>query len=507
MEKEYNAILEQGTFTVVPRPSGRKIVGSTWVLRIKSGTPPLYKARLCARGFSQLPGLDYDETYAPTVSRTALRTVLALSVVFDMKLHVVDCKNAFLNGSIDREIYLEQPQYMVKSGTTSKSHVWKLNKALYGLKQAPWIWNLTLHNALTDAGFKRMHYEPCIYVRSLDKVKNGIPDHSLVILAVYVDDITIAAMSEEGLIFAKSSISKIFAIKDEGEASKIIGIEIARIKKGLILHQTEYADSVLTRFGMEECKSVATPMERNFRLVPKESGEPFIGNSLYRQQVGAILYAATCTRPDLCIAVNICSRFVEDPAERHYAALKRILRYLRGTKDLGLRYVSNSKHLCITGYSDSDFAGDVTDSKSTSGFVIEINGCPVSWKSTKQKCVSTSTVEAEYIACSLACKEVIWLRYLTEEILGFSLETTPILFTDNSGAKQLAHNNAISDKLKHIRNSYHFVRECVKDGLLDLQYVPTAANPADMMTKPLDRVKLQGHLERIKMTSAGPAQK
>ena len=505
MEKEYKAIEEQGTFVVVPRPKNRKVIGATWVLRIKPGPPPLYKARLCARGFTQLPGMDYDETYAPTVSRTALRAVLALAVVNDMLIHVVDCKNAFLNGSIDRDIYLEQPQYMTAPGTTKDSHVWKLVKALYGLKQSPLIWNLTLDKALRDAGFKRLHYEPCIYVRCLGKAEIGKMDPSMVILAVYVDDITIAAKTEAGLTWAKKAISDIFQIKDEGAASKIIGIELKRLDKGLILHQADYLGQVLSRFGLETAKSVTTPMENGGRMRPKEEGEPCMGSSLYRQQIGALLYAATCVRPDLCIAVNICSRFVEEPAERHYMALKRILRYVAGTKDLGLRYVPDGKPLTITGFCDSDFAGDVLDSKSTSGFLVMVNGCPVSWKSTKQKCTATSTVEAEYIACSLACKEVLWLKYLLEEMLGHALDKVPTLFVDNSGAWSLAHNNSITDKLRHIRVGYHFVRECINDGNLELLRIPTDKNPADMMTKPLERMKLKGHVERIHMVSAETA--
>ena len=506
MLKEYNAILDQGTFTVVRRPPGRKVVGTVWVLRIKQGTasqPLIYKARLCAQGFSQIPGLDFDETFAPTVSRAALRIVLALAVTCGMLVHVVDCKNAFLNGEIDKEIYMEQPMYMVKPGTTKTSHVWSLNKALYGLKQSPLIWNEALNTALEKSGFIRMKYEPCIYTRNMGKndVDSGV-HHSFIILAVYVDDITIAASTDEGLRYAKKSLSDAFGIKDEGAANKIIGIELKHIKNGLILHQTDYLQKVLSRFNMNEAKTATTPMENGQKMVPRNDDELQLDNNLYRQQVGALLYAAVCTRPDIAVAVNICSRYVESPCQRHYSALSRIMRFVRSKLDFGLRFVKDDKPVRITAFCDSDFAGDVADSKSTSGYFVFVNGCPVSWKTTKQKCVSTSTVEAEYIAASVACKEVIWVRNLVEEIMGYAVKDRPEMFIDNQGAKLLAHNNAVSDKTKHIRYTYHFIRECVHEGLLELKQVSTTANVADMMTKPLCKDLLERHMSAAHMISA-----
>lgn len=505
MMNEYNAILSQGTFELVPRPQDRKVVGATWVLRIKPGETPaqnVYKARLCARGFTQIPGMDYDETYAPTVSRTALRCVLAIAVTFKMLIHVVDCRNAFLNGDIDKEIYMEQPAYMVTPRTTTRSHVWRLKKALYGLKQSPLIWNTTLHKALNDMGFKRMSSEPCIYVRLLGKHPSPNKVHdSFVMLAVYVDDITIAAASKEGLVLAKASIAKIFKIKDEGEASKIIGIEIKRTKSGLILHQNDYLESVLHRFGLQDCNSLSTPMEVGRKFFPRLEGESAMQNSLYRQQVGAILFAATCTRPDLCVAVNVCSRFVEDPCSRHYDGLKRILRYIKGTKDMGIQYTCNGKPLEIVAFCDSDFAGDVQDGKSTSGYAVLVNNCLVSWKTTKQKCVATSTVEAEYVAASTACKEVIWVRNLLEEIMGDPLKQIPSMYIDNNGAMSLAHTLAVSEKTKHIRNKFHFIRECVLDNELDLNRVESKKNSADMLTKPLPAESLKEHMKRVNMLS------
>jgi transposase InsO family protein len=522
MCREYDAISEQGTWEVVPRPPNRKVVSVTWVMRTKQDIHSghkIYKARLCARGFTQIPGVDFDATYAPTVSRAGLRLTVAIAVQLGMHLHAIDCKNAFLNGEIDREIYLEQPPYFFQPGTTNASHVCRLKKALYGLKQSPLIWNQALHSALIAAGFERMHYEPCLYVhRSRGGVapsgskadKNdkqsernaflglAASDPMFIIIAVYVDDLTIAAMTTKGLAFAKSSIASVFKMKDEGEVKKVIGIEFEKLKDGYILHQRGYLNQVLSRFGMNMSNSLTTPMESGNYLQARCGSEVCADSTLYRSQIGALLFAATCTRPDLCVSTNICARYVEDPCSRHYGAVKRIMRYVRGTLDFGLTYKRNFQPLTITAYCDADFARDVGDSKSTSGYVVFLNGCAVSWKAIKQKSTSTSTVEAEYIAASTACKEVMWLRWLIEEILGGSVPT-PVLWVDNEGARQLAQNDSISEKTKHIRYSYHFVKECVNDGIVELKHVASQDNVADMMTKPLARVLLEKHRDSVNL--------
>lgn len=504
MQAEYNAILSQDTFEVVPRPKDRKVVGSTWVLRVKNGIgneAPIYKARLCARGFTQIPGLDYDETFAPTVSRTGLRLVIAIAMECDMLLHVVDCKNAFLNGKIDKEIYMEQPELMYSKGTCRKSHVWKLKKALYGLKQSPLIWNSELHRALEKIGFTQMRAEPCIYILNQGKNSFNKVHESFIILAVYVDDILIAAASQKALSFAKSSIANIFKIKDEGEARKIIGIELTRQRHGLILHQSEYIEDIIERFNFKNCNPVTIPMDIGNKLVHRKEHERIVTDAEYRQKIGALLFAATCTRPDICIPVNICSRYVNEPTQDHVSSVTKIFRYLKYTPRLGIRYTKDQKNLHLVCFSDADYSNDSSDSKSTSGYVVSLNGKPISWKASKQTLVTTSTVEAEYIAACAACKEVMWLRYLVEEIMGQPLSAAPDLFIDNTGALTVSTNNVLTNKTKHIRCKFHFISDCAKEKVVNLRQVSTHENPADMLTKPLARVKLQKFSKMLKMES------
>jgi hypothetical protein len=249
---------------------------------------------------------------------------------------------------------------------------------------------------------------------------------------------------------------------------------------------------------MSDANSVSTPFEIGTKLLPRKPDEPAKENTEYRQQIGALLFANTCTRPDMMVAVNICARFVEDPSQKHYGAVKRILRYLKGTQDVGLNYIrDNTSDVTITAYCDSDFSGDVVDSKSTTGYVIKIGHCLVSWRTTKQKCISTSTVEAEYIAACTASKELIWVKRLVEEILGGKLKVKPTLYIDNNGALCLANNDAMSEKTKHIRYTNHFVKECVNSGVFELKHIATQLNHADMMTKPLPRAVFSSHCEAL----------
>lgn len=504
MDAEYSSIMEQGTWIIVPRPIGRKVISLKWVLTIKwnvDRTVPQFKARLVARGFTQIAGVDYDTTYSPTLSRAGLRLVVAIAVQFSLKLHAIDCKNAFLNGEMDREIYLEQPLGFEEVNTTCSTHVCLLKKALYGLKQAPLIWNQTLHVALEKVHFYRLEYEPCIYVFrsgykrdarkkesatfSLTTIDKVVKDQYFCILAVYVDDITIASPTDDGINFAKTTIHGLFKIKDEGPVRKIIGTEFLALSNGLFLHQEQYATDILVRNKMSECNERKIPMDPHPNVGPVQMGEEVSCNTEYRQKIGELLYTATCTRPDLCISVNMCARHVENPTTRHSGLVKGILRYLRRSSDTGLLYLKKDQPVHLVAFTDSDFAGDHSDSKSTSGYVILLNGCCVSWRTTKQKCIATSTVEAEYMAASLAAKELMWLQELLKEVLNTCDVQVPILYIDNAGAEMLAKNSAMSEKTKHIRYTYHFLRECVRDKVIDIRHVASAENPADMMTKPL----------------------
>ena len=518
MQEEMDALHEQNTWEVVPRPSDRKVISVKWVLRIKWNTErtvPKYKARLCVRGFTQVQHVDYEETFSPTLSKAGLRLILALGVQMGLKIHTVDCKNAFLHGDIDKDIYIEQPPLFLREGTTHMSHVCKLVKALYGLKQAPLIWCQTLRAALLKGGFEQMATEPCIFVRRDSTNSNNkrsydlkdtwsevLEQKDLCILGVYVDDITILARDEESLRMAKDLIGTAFNMKDEGEIKKIVGIEVQKTKDGIILHQRSMIEQMLAHQNMDKCNMNRIPMETNgVTLLTGSEGKPLEDNHWYRSVVGELLYQVVCTRPDISFAVNLCARKVENPTEDHKRAIQKILRYLKGTADKGLVYERKDKEPRLVAFSDSDFASDKVDSKSTCGYIVMMNGCTISWQTSKQKSVSTSTVEAEYVAASKAVKEVIWLNYLLEEVLGYDKMPKPLLLLDSAGAETLIQNEGVSQKTKHIRYSYHFIRDCHAAKLVDIRHVGGTDNPADMLTKPLAHDKFSKHCEKINLGS------
>jgi transposase InsO family protein len=503
MEAEFNSLSEQGTWEVVPRPTDRKIISAKWVLRIKWDScrkVPLYKARFCARGFTQVKDVDFDNTFSPTISKAGLRLIIALAVQFNWLIHCVDCKNAFLNGFIDKEIYLEQPSHFIAANTTAKSHVCRLRKALYGLKQAPLIWNQALSDSLRKSGFEQLEYEPCIFVKRsnmsvgckrnyslVDSWREAATDKEFCILGVYVDDITVIGASEEAVTDAKALIAGTFAIKDEGSISKVIGMEFEKIPMGYIIHQNAFLRDILVKQKMENCNGNRVPMETTAAatLTTVSQDDRQCDKDWYRSVVGELLFASTSARPDLSFAVNLVARFVENPCEKHRAAVQKIMRYIKSTSNHGLVYQSTGKEPRLVVHSDSDFAGDKQDSKSTTGYVITLNGCVVAWRSTKQKAVSTSTLEAEYIAACLSVKEVIWLHHLMTEILGALDLSVPLLLLDNAGAESICKREDVSNKTKHIRYAYHFVRECHSNNLINVRHVAGTENPADMFTKPL----------------------
>jgi hypothetical protein len=248
---------------------------------------------------------------------------------------------------------------------------------------------------------------------------------------------------------------------------------------------------------LEHSKSYSTPMEVGSRLTSKESSEAAANATAYRSIVGGLLYAATLTRPDITYATKVVSRFMSEPKSTHLKAAKRIVQYLKGNNTFALKYHKTGESLKITAYSDADFAGDVSTRKSTTGYIVLINNQPVSWRSAKQTSVSTSTVEAEYLAASLTAKESMWIKNLVEEIITSKCDGPILLHVDNAGAKTLAEAKMINTLTKHIDVSYHLIRHFVQHGQIKIISCDTKENIADIFTKPLSACVLKIHLDTI----------
>ncbi|KAG2962578.1 Retrovirus-related Pol polyprotein from transposon TNT 1-94 [Phytophthora cactorum] len=447
---ELKSMRLRGVFRAAKLPDGHRAIGTKWVFKIKrkaDGSIEKYKARLVAKGFKQKYGMDYTETFSPVVKYVTLRMEVVYCVVPE---------GVELEGDFD---------------------CLELVKAIYGLKQASRVWNETFDELVCSIGFQVSAFDPCLYI----KVVEG---HCVFVL-VYVDDVLITGSSPELISRTKNDLKTRFEMTDSGKCAFVLGIELVDGPDGSVtMCQRRYVDDILKRFGMDECKAVVSPVDMSTRLVSSDAATKV--NAPFREAVGALMHLMTATRPDIAYAVGYVSRFMENPQEEHWVAVKRIFRYLQGTKTHGICFKSGD-NIDFRGYSDADWAGDLADRKSTSGYTFMLMGAPVSWGSKKQSSVSLSTSEAEYIALSLAIQEVKWIHRLLCEILAATNETGPELKIreDNQSCIKMTKNPVNHGRAKHIDIKYHHIRDEVKRGEVKLEYCETSVMLADIMTKAL----------------------
>lgn len=488
IESEYASLINNGTWTLCDLPEGRKTISSKWVFKLKykaNGDVDKHKARLVARGFTQKLGFDYNETYSPVAKLTTLRILVSIGNHFGMHMEHMDVKNAFLNGQLNEEIYMQQPEGFVKG-----NKVCKLNKALYGLKQASRMWNIKFNNFMIRIGFKRSQYDQCLYMKDIGR--------GMCIILLFVDDLLIFCTLMDKIKTIKALLMKEFAMTDLGKANSFLGIHIERDEcNGTVsLNQRHYLKKVLAKFEMENSKSIATPMESRLQL--EKGAADVTSNQPYRELMGCLTYAAISTRPDLCISTNYFSRFQSCYNDNHYSHAKRILRYIRGTSDMKLVYKRQEDEEVLTGYVDSDWANDPNDRKSTSGYIFKVFGNAISWTSRKQSTVALSSTEAEYLALAEAICEEKWIRGMLKE-LGMESENPTTIYEDNQSCIAVAESSHENKRLKHVDVKFNFIRESILNREVQLKYIPTTDQTADIMTKGLDRILFEKHRANLNL--------
>ena len=327
--------------------------------------------------------------------------------------------------------------------------------------------------------FVQTKADPCIYV-----FKNKTES---VIIAVYVDDILIAGTSNKKIAEVKAAIANRFEVKDMGELHYFLGVKIVRDSQAgtIWLGQPSYSENIVQDFNMENVNVCRTPTNPSLKLTKADETSTYADTEKYQSAVGKLLFLSTRTRPDIAFAVSTVAKFTSNPTEQHWKAVKHIIRYIAGTINYGLMFTRSETTDC-TGFSDADWAGDVDDRKSTSGYIFSVGGAPVSWKSRKQSCVALSTAEAEYISLTIAAQEAIWSNRLLSEL---QLQKEPlepaIIYEDNQSAISMAKNPQFHGRSKHIAIKYHFIRDEVKNGAIKIQYCRTNDMVADMFTKGL----------------------
>jgi transposase InsO family protein len=482
MKSEMQSMKTNHTWDLVKLPTGRKLVDCRWTFKIKpneAGGACRYKARLCARGFTQIYGIDFDETFSPVVKFTSIRVFLVKAISMKMVIHQMDVVTAFLNAPLEEEIFMKQAPGFEVPG--KEQLVCKLNKSLYGLKQSSRQWNKVIDVFLKELSFTVIDADTCVYTKH--------SGNKMVMISLYVDDLLIASNDKNLLMGVKKSLNKRFEMKDLGRVQICLGLEFDWQHNGsCVLNQNKYIERILERFNMVDCKPVDCPIASGQKLTkamcPSPGEEPEMKEVPYRSAVGSLIYLVTGTRPDIAVATGEVAKFCENPGRQHWAAVKRILRYLRGTMDVGLLF--NPRDVSLTGFCDADWAGDLDNRRSTTGYLFMIGGVPVSWKSKRQQTVALSTAEAEYMALSDASREATWLRRI---LLNFDCEQSipTIIFDDNQGCIALAKNPVEHERTKHIDIRHHFIREMVESQVIDVQYVCSEEMLADLLTKGVSR--------------------
>ena len=383
----------------------------------------------------------------------------------------MDVKSAFLNGKLQEEVYVKQPPGFEDS--KHPEYVYKLDKALYGLKQAPRAWYDTLSQFLLESGFTRGTIDTTLFIR---KVKENV-----ILVQIYVDDIIFGSTDEKLCKKFSKLMSDKYEMSLMGELTYFLGLQVKQTKDGIFINQEKYVKDLLNKFDMNQCSSMKTPMAPPVKLDADTDGKS-VNVTTYRGMIGSLLYL-TASRPDIMFSTCLCARYQANPKESHLIAVKRIFRYLKGTPSLGLWYPKDSG-FDLTGYSDSDFAGCKLDRKSTSGGCQLLGGKLVSWSSKKHNSVSTSTAEAEYVAAGSCCAQILWMK---SQLADYDIEFTKIpIYCDNTSAIAISNNPVLHSRTKHIDVRYHFIRDHVLKGDVELHFIPTDYQLADLFTKPLD---------------------
>src|SRR6267154_1237001 len=411
IDAELTQLNEMGTWELVDPPEDRKIIGNKWVLvkkTNKEGEVVKYKARLVVKGYSQIPGMDYTNTFSPVVRLETIWSIMSTAAILDWEIQQMDVKGAYLNGILKEEVYMEQPEGY-NDGT---GRVCRLKKTLYGLKQSGREWNIELDRRLTNIGFRHTTSDPCVYIR---RSQNGTE-----IITIWVDDLLLFANNTSLMDQLKTQLKSILDITDLGEPRKIVGIEITRDRanKTIQISQTKYIKSILRKYGLQKSNAVGMPLDPKIILEKEETDQEGNRNNGYASLIGSLMYLAVAMRPDIAYAIQRLSSFTATPGLAHWTAAKRVLRYLSGTRSLGIKYegTTANNEVQIEGWSDTDYANDPRDRISISRYVFKLGNGAITWSSKKQNTVLLSSTEAEYTAMAHAVREAIWLRNLFQEL-------------------------------------------------------------------------------------------
>jgi len=447
MHTELDQLQRMGTWKLVDKPPGLVPIANKWVYtkkRDKEGNVVKYKARLVAKGCAQQPGHDYLETHSPVVRMESIRAILAIAATRKLHMHQMDVKGAYLNGMLKECVYMKQPEGF-DNGT---GRICQLIKTLYGLKQAGREWNIEFNSKLTKRGYKRLFSNSCVYIWRVGD------DFS--IITVWVDDILILATTIALRDRTIADIEAEWEVTNIREPTKIVGIEITANPDSIAISSKQYIETILRKEGLDSSDSVSTPLDPNVTLVPNPEGENGSRSNLFARLLGELQYIANAMQPDISYAVNRLISYTANPSLQHNMAIKRILRYLSGTRSHGIVYKTNPQQKNLYGYADAAYS-NADNNKSITGYVFLIADGAITWCSKKQITTALSSTEAEYVALSESAREACWLRSLYDELSLLPKELPTLVLGDNKGAIAMTKNPQFHKRSKHIAIRWHWV--------------------------------------------------
>ncbi|CAI7895440.1 unnamed protein product [Closterium sp. NIES-54] len=449
MDAEMASWKSTGTYVDEVPPLGANIVSGMWIFRVKRspGSPPAFKARYVAHGFSQRQGVDFFQTFSPTPKMTTLRVLLHVAAQRDYELHLLDFSTAFLQGSLHEEIWLRRPPGF--TGSFPAGTQWSLWRPVYGLRQAPREWHDTLRTTLASLGFAPSTADPSLFLRT---------DTTLLsfYVLVYVDDLVFATADTEALAHVKSELQKRHTCTDLGELTSYLGLRISwdRAQHTITLTQSHMVQQVLQRFGFTYSSPQSTPLPTGHSLSAPPLDESVEPSGLYPELVGCLMYLMTCTRPDLAYPLSLLARYMAPGRHRkvHWDAVKRVLRYLCSTSGMGL-VLGGRARTVLTGFADASWVDDLTTQRLSQGYTFSLGSGSVSWRSTRSSSFLISSCEAEIYAGAMAAQELRWLTYLQTN-LGEPPRSPPLLYVDNKAMLALCQEHSLEHRTKHIALHY-----------------------------------------------------
>ncbi|CAI7855725.1 unnamed protein product [Closterium sp. NIES-54] len=480
MDAEMASRKSTGTYVHAVPPPGANIVNGMWIFRVKRppGSPPAFKARYVARGFSQRRGVDFFQTFSPTPKMTTLRVLPHVTAQRDYELHSLDFSTAFLQGSLHEEIWLRRPPGF--TGSFPAGTQWNLRRPVYGLRQAPREWHDTLRTTLAALGFAPSTSDPSLFLRT----DATLPPFYVL---VYVDDLVFATAYTEALAHVKSELQKRHTCTDLGDLTSYLGLQITRdrAQRTITLTQSHMVQQVLQRFGFTYSSPQSTPLPTGHSLSAPPSDESVEPSGPYPELVGCLMYLMTCTRPGLAYPLSLLARYVAPGRHRmvHWDAAKRVLRYLCSTSGMGL-VLGGRARVVLTGHADASWVDDLATQRSSQGYTFSLGSGSVSWRSSRSSFVLSSSCEAEIYAGAMAAQELRWLTYLLTD-LGEPPCSPRVLYVDNKAMLALCQEHRLEHTTKHIALRYFLARELQQRGQLRLAYVASQANTADVFTKAL----------------------